>query len=117
MKKLLTILAVISVLSIPALSMAQMQAAPEPIQDFQTVGGVLNVFNRVINWIFTFLMIAAVVFILVAAFKYLTAGGDATKVQTANKMLLYAAIAIAVAVLSRSIPVLVQSFVRSGAGS
>jgi hypothetical protein len=47
---------------------------------------------------------------MVAAFKYLTASGDPEKVKGAGNTLLYAAIAIGVALLARAVPLVVSSF-------
>jgi hypothetical protein len=110
------------VLALPGVSLAGNSICPNPPCDpgiynqYTTGSGVLTVFERVIGWIFTLLLVLAVIFILYAAFKYLTAAGVPANIQTANKMLLYAAIAVAVAVLARTIPVLVRNFVGSGAG-
>ena len=45
------------------------------------------------------------------AFQFLTAGGDATKVASARDKLLYAAIGIAVALLSRTIIPIVKMII------
>ncbi len=64
---------------------------------------VIVVMNRVVNWVFAFFLVIAVLFIIIAAFQFLTAGGDSTKVSGARDKLLYAAIGIMVAMLSRAI--------------
>jgi hypothetical protein len=117
MKKLLVISAVFALLVMPVMSFAQStyEQPPAAVPGFTSASSFLGVLDRVIGWIFTLLLVLAVIFILYAAFKYLTAAGDPATISTANKMLLYAAIAIAVAVLSRSIPLLVKQFVQSGA--
>ena len=58
----------------------------------------------VMFWILTAL---AVVFVIVAAYKYLTSGGDTEKVSGATKTLTYAAVAVAVAILAKVVPVIV----------
>jgi hypothetical protein len=117
MKNLLVISAVFALLVMPVMSFAATgyEEPPPSVPGFSSASAFLGVLDRVIGWIFTLLLVLAVIFILYAAFKYLTAAGDPTTISTANKMLLYAAIAIAVAVLSRSIPLLVKQFVQSGA--
>lgn len=59
---------------------------------------------------FGLLILLAIIFILVAAFKYLTAAGDPQKVKDASGYVIYAAIAVAVALLAKGIPALVGSF-------
>ncbi len=84
------------------------QALPQGIRSFE---GFIGVFNTLINWIFTILLILAVIFILMAAFKYLTAGGDQEKIGVAHKMLIYAIVAIAVALLAQGIRFIVGQLV------
>lgn len=71
-----------------------------------TLGGgakdLLSIMEYVTNWFFTILLVLAVLFIILAAYKYLTSGGG-EEVGKAHKMLLYAAVAIAVAVLAKGI--------------
>jgi hypothetical protein len=98
-------------LMLPLLAMGQSVPYQQPGSNIQDVNGLLRAIDTLIGWIFTFLLILAVIFVLYAAFLYLTAGGDAEKVGRANHIILYAAVAIAVAVLSRSIPFVVKSFV------
>jgi uncharacterized membrane protein len=76
--------------------------------------GVLNLFCVIFSWAFYFLIALAVIFVLVAAFKYLTAGGDPEKVKAAGSTLLYAAVAIGVALLARAVPLVIGSFLGAG---
>jgi hypothetical protein len=61
---------------------------------------------------FTFLLIIAVVYIILAAFNYLTSEGNEEKVTAAHKALVYAAVAIAVAVLSRGFVYIIRNVVE-----
>lgn len=65
----------------------------------------------VFNWFFTFLVVLAAIFALVAAYKYLTAGGDPEKVKAASNILIYAAVAIVAALFARGLPLLVTSLI------
>ena len=71
---------------------------------------ILNSVCTIFGWLFVFLIALAIIFVVVAAFKYLTAGGDPEKVKTAGGVLLYAAIAVGVALLARAIPLIVANF-------
>ncbi len=110
-------------LLVPLLAGAQTPpAAPTtgsaiPASNVTTVTGVFNIICALLGWLFILFIILAVVFVIVAAFKYLTAGGDAEKVGTANHMLIYAVVAVAVAVLARAIPVIVANFFNASAGA
>ena len=52
----------------------------------------------------------AIIMILVAAFQFLTAGGDAEKVKTARATITWAIMGIAVALISFNIPGILSSF-------
>lgn len=52
----------------------------------------------------------AIIMILVAAFQFLTAGGDAEKVKTARGTITWAVIGIVVALISFNIPGILSSF-------
>lgn len=86
----------------------RVHAVPRVRLDF---GNFLDIINRVIDWFFTLLLVLAVVFILWAAFKYLTAGGDEEKIGNAHQILLWAVVAIAVALLSQGLVFIVQQLV------
>ncbi len=72
---------------------------------------VYGILERVISILFYVLMFLAIIMILIAAFNYATSGGDSEKVDKAKSAILYAVIAVAIAILARSIPYLVKSFV------
>ncbi len=76
--------------------------------------GVLRALENITNLFFSILMAIAVIVILLAAFKFLTAGGNPENAETAKKMILYAVIAIVVALLAKAIPASIQSLIISG---
>lgn len=80
-----------------------------------SVTGIVDVIRNVIKWIYIIFFIIAVLFILMAAFTYLSAGGDAEKVNTAKNKLIYAAVAIAVALLAIGFETIIRTFLSSGA--
>jgi hypothetical protein len=55
------------------------------------------------NWMFTFLLAIAVIFIIGAAFVFLSSAGDPKKVEQAKNTIIYAVVAIIVAFLARAI--------------
>ncbi len=73
--------------------------------------GLVEIVGKVIGWIYTFFFVIAVIFILLAAFTYLTSAGDPTKVTSAKNQLIYAAVAIAIALLALSFTTIVKSIV------
>ena len=110
-------------LVLPALALAQVAAPPAgggvagtsntPTTNITSMSGVLGLFCAVFGWFFYGLIILAVIFILVAAFRYLTAGGDPENIKKAGSVLMYAAVAIAVALLAKAIPMVIGSFLGS----
>jgi hypothetical protein len=82
-----------------------------PTTSFTDINGVFRLIQRLANWAFAFLLALSVMFVLYAAFLYLTAGGDQEKVTKANHIILYAAIAIVIAVLAKAVPGIVITFI------
>lgn len=81
---------------------------------FGTGSSVQQVFNlgcTIINLLFAVLIFLTIFFVVLAAFKYLTAAGDPDKVKAASHQLLYAAVAIVVALLAKGLPSIVNSIV------
>lgn len=116
-----------SILALALPAMAFAQNLPQPIAPVTTnvpqgninsLQSVLQLLCTVFAWAFYFLIVLAVIFIIVAAFKYLTAAGDPEKVKSAGTMLIYTAIAIVVALLARAVPLVIGSFLgASGVSS
>jgi phosphoglycerol transferase MdoB-like AlkP superfamily enzyme len=79
-----------------------------------SVGGVVDVLRSVVRWVYIIFFIIAVMFILFAAFSYLTAGGDPETVAKAKNQIIYAAIAIAVALLAVGFEQIIRTFLQSG---
>lgn len=119
MKKFSTLLAVVTLAALPVTSFAAInipgggtqQNIPQGITSF---GGFIEVFKTMITWIFTLLLIFAVLFIIMAAFSYLTAGGDEEKVGAAHKKIIYAVVAIAVAFLAQGVSYVVGELLNTG---
>jgi hypothetical protein len=108
-------------LVLPALAFAQTIPTPTaptnanvPQGNITSLQAVLQSVCTVFAWAFYFLIVVAVIFIIVAAFKYLTAAGDPEKVKSAGATLLYAAIAIGVALLARAVPLVIGQFLGAG---
>lgn len=73
---------------------------------------VLNVLTNIADFLFTALLITAVIFILIAAFNFLTAQGDAEKVKSARNQILWAVVAIAIALISTGAFSIIESFLE-----
>ena len=77
----------------------------------ETVDDVLTILNRLINWMFTLLLVLAILFIIAAAYNYLMAGGDPDKASKGKTLIVYAMIGIVIALLSRIIPAIIRFMV------
>lgn len=70
-------------------------------------GFILNVLCQIAVWMFWILIALSIVYVLVAAYKYLTSSGDSEKVSSAGKTIIYAAVAIVVALIAKGFPLIV----------
>jgi len=109
MKKILFILTVASLLILPAVSLAVVSPA-ETIPEIVTApGDIIIIIEAIANWIFVILLAVAVIFVLIAAFQFLTSGGAPERISAARSNLLYAVVGVAVAVLARGFIALVKT--------
>jgi hypothetical protein len=137
MKKLLSIFAIVSLLTVlvvPAVSLAQQP--PESLPDKCTITtdvgiaeckqgecsatnscgpngkwGVccmLNTTYVVTNWVFYIMTLVAVLMIVFGGFTYITAAGDPAKAGKGKTILTYAIIGLAIALIAKLIPSLVR---------
>jgi cell division protein FtsW (lipid II flippase) len=71
---------------------------------------VVDLVSTLSVWLYNILIAASVVMIIIAAFNFLSSGGDQEKVTKAKQQIIYAVIAVAVAILATGIIKLVQDF-------
>ena len=102
MKKFLPAL-ILASLVIPVMAMAQ-EEAPELIATGQEL---VELIETIGNWIFTVLLVVAAVFLIVAGFMFVTAGGNPEAVTKARQMLINALIGVAIALLAKGLVLLV----------
>ena len=92
---------------LPVLVFAQIGGTqPSTLPDTSNLGsagGIQSLGRTIVNWLFGILLVLAVIFIVWAAFLYLTSGGDEEKTKKARGMIIAAVIAIAIAILARAI--------------
>lgn len=106
MKEKIIALTSISLLLVPVVALAQ---PPETLPAVVTTpGDIIRIIETVANWLFVILLAVALIFILIAAYQFLTSGGDPTRVAAARQNLLYALVGIAVAFLARGLVALVR---------
>jgi len=88
---------------------------PAPTNIISTPTDVKNLFCAVLGWMFWGLIVLAVAMFLVGGYTYATASGESEKIGKANKILLYAAIALVVGFIAQGVPSLISSFFGTGA--
>jgi threonine/homoserine/homoserine lactone efflux protein len=95
----------------PIIAMAQVTPPSGIITGYDTgtSGGLVGIIRTATSWLFGILLLAAVVFLIYAAFLYLTSGGDEEKTKKAKSYVIYAVIAIAIGLLAQGIIALVYS--------
>lgn len=76
---------------------------------------IIDLISIIADWIFTGLIVLAVIFLLLAAFNYM--GGSEEGVQKAHRMLLFTAVAVAVAFLAIGFVTAVQILVDNSPSS
>lgn len=84
-----------------------------PISD---APGVVNILIIILRWTYTIFFVISAFMVILAAFTYLTAGAEPEKIKSANHKIIYAAIAIAVALLAVSINAIVGSIIGPSGG-
>lgn len=106
----IVMLSVLTMLLAPIFAAAQLGVPPiEPLDPNQGEGNLVNIINGIINWAFGLLLLLAAIFIIWAAFLYLTSGGDEEKIKSAKNYIIYAVVAIVVAALARLIVFVVRA--------
>lgn len=111
--KNLTKYAVIGLALLPVLAFAQAGVGGSGVTtSINTLSGLWGKINEVVNWIMIIFFLVATVFIIMAGFKYLTAGGDPAEIESAKHMLTYAVVGIVVGLLAFSIPAILRQFLN-----
>ena len=68
---------------------------------------VVSILDTIAGFMFIIFIALAVVFLLYAAFLYLTAAGNGDKVKTARNVIIYSVVALVVAIIAGGIPAVV----------
>ena len=72
---------------------------------------LLTLVDTVTNWVFAVFTVLTIIFVLLAAFQFVTAGGDAVKVGEARQKLIWASVGIIIALASKGLVPVVRSIV------
>ncbi len=108
MTKKIIVASVFLSLALGGIAFAQISTV-QPLPSFSDTTTVFNAVTIVTNWIFTIMLIAAVIMILLAAFQFITGGGDEKNITEARQKILYAAVGIVIALLAKAVPILLKN--------
>lgn len=89
---------------------AATNAASMPKDVISSSDDVVKIFCAGLAWMFWGLIVLGIAMFFVGGYIYATAQGNSEKVSQATKTLTYAAIAIAIAIVARGVPILIGSF-------
>ena len=107
MKKYLPFLIIFSLL-IVAIGLAQAQGPDIPEINVD----IWEILDRALNWFFGIALVIAAIMLVYAGFNYVTAAGNEEKIKTATKTLIFALIGVAIALLAKGLPLLIQEFLQ-----
>ncbi len=111
MKKI-TALVLLGLMVVPAIGLA-VEQKDIPAAPFEDIGGLLDTMNDIGNWIFTGLLILAAVFLVVAGYFFVTAGGNPENVNKARQMLVNALIGVAVGLAARGLIAVIENIIQA----
>lgn len=73
-------------------------------------GTIPELIDKIADWLLGIGLIISTIIVIWAAFLFMTSGGNAEKVTTARKTLLYAIIGITVLLLAKGVTSIIESF-------
>jgi 4-amino-4-deoxy-L-arabinose transferase-like glycosyltransferase len=92
-------------IAIGGVASAALPPAPTLVSSAETLDA--KVFCPVVDIMFWVLLSVSIIMVLWAAYLYVTSEGDNEKPSQARKMVLYAAIGIAIALLAKGVPAII----------
>ena len=76
-----------------------------------TGAGLLILIDTITNWFFAIFTVLALIFVLLAAFQFVTGGGDEAKMSEARQKLIWAAVGIIIALLAKGLVPVIKAIV------
>jgi len=114
MKKLFVLGVSLSLLVSPFIAAAQLGADSPPALDEGQItdyGTLMDKIGSIGSYMLGILLAIAVIFLIFAAFTYLTSGGEEKATTKAKNYIIYAVVAIAIGLLARGLVEVVRQFV------
>ncbi len=110
-KKLITSINVAVVLALPVFALAfNPGAIPNSVPGL-TIGALVDI---VFSIVWPVVVAFSIIMFILAGFMFMTAQGDAEKINTARSSVIWGAVGIAVALIAFSIPFIVRNTIGSG---
>lgn len=91
----------------PVSALAQ-ETLPTPITEPQDF---IDLLGTIASWLFTIFIALAVLFFVYAAFVYLTAAGNESRVASAKNILIYSVVAVIIALLAGGVVPFVRGII------
>ncbi|MGC9598847.1 MAG: hypothetical protein ABSE18_00465 [Minisyncoccia bacterium] len=88
---------------------AAANAATLPTSTITSTADITTLLCDVLNWVYWGLIVVGIMMLLMGGYRYATSAGDPEGVSKANKTLLYAVIAIVVALVAKGVPFIIGS--------
>lgn len=113
MKKLFSVVALLSLMGLAVLPLGASAAPPtNPAPTIATTPeGLVKIVENITDWVFVIFLLLAVIFIIIAAMQFVTAGGKPESVSEARQKIIWAAVGIIVALAAKAIPAVLQNIV------
>ena len=102
----LIIAGIIFSFGMPMVVLAEESAFDAEVPDL-TEKQVFVMIGKIVDWMFTILVIASVFVILMAAFQFVTGGDNPENLSKARQKLIWAVVGIGLALLAKGIPALI----------
>ena len=99
--------------TIPSAGQLGISDAPQ----ISSVDTLIGIVKNIVKYIYIIFFLVAVIFILFAAYTYLTAQGEPEEVNKARTQIMYAVIAIVVALMAVSVDLIVKNLITTGGDS
>ncbi len=110
-------LSVLAVFALPVMAThggthVEPEGAGAPVANVpNTAPKLMSIIDTITNWIFAIFTVLTIIFVLLAAFQFVTAGGDAVKVGEARQKLIWASVGIIIALASKGLVPVIRNIV------
>lgn len=97
---------------VPLTAFAQV-SVPDTVQE---AGDLYDIVCTAANWLFSFVLVIAVITFLRGAVEFFGSGGNDQQVAQARKLIMWAVVGVIIAILARSLVLVVGNFLGADTG-